>query len=116
MHDDIRRDTPDMIALRVVRVVRRVVYRLTAVLLRSTRSHLAKRKRFQELRALSAMSNVELKDIGISRLEIRAAMGSTTKTLSRSGSCWPATKPDSTRAAEIDAVPTPAVHKCCSDS
>src|SRR5262249_21330948 len=42
-------------------------------------SYLAKRKRLQELRELSEMSDIELRDIGISRLEIRAAMRSNTK-------------------------------------
>ena len=46
-------------------------------------SRLAARKRLQDLRQLSAMSDDELKDIGISRLEIRAALCSREKRLSR---------------------------------
>jgi uncharacterized protein YjiS (DUF1127 family) len=45
--------------------------------------HLAARKRLHELRELSAMNDLQLKDIGISRLEIRAAMRSREKRLSR---------------------------------
>ena len=48
------------------------------------RRHLARRKRLNELRQLSAMDDNELKDIGISRTEIRSAMWSTARLLRRS--------------------------------
>jgi uncharacterized protein YjiS (DUF1127 family) len=41
--------------------------------------YLARRKRRQELRELFEMSDIELRDVGISRLEIRAAMHSNAK-------------------------------------
>jgi uncharacterized protein YjiS (DUF1127 family) len=51
---------------------------------RTSSRHLAKRRRLHELHELSAMNSIELKDIGISRLEISAAMRSNAKFLSRS--------------------------------
>jgi len=51
---------------------------------RTSSRHLAKRRRLHELHELSAMNSIELKNIGISRLEISAAMRSNAKFLSRS--------------------------------
>ncbi len=45
------------------------------------RRYLARQRRMAELRQLAAMSDLELNDIGISRMEIRAAI--------RSGGLWP---------------------------
>ena len=56
---------------------------LIAALQKTSIRHLAKRKRLHELHELSAMNNIELKDIGISRLEISAAIRSSAKYLSR---------------------------------
>jgi uncharacterized protein YjiS (DUF1127 family) len=44
------------------------------VLQSSWRRHLVRRKRAAELRELSAMNDIALRDIGISRPEVRAAM------------------------------------------
>jgi uncharacterized protein YjiS (DUF1127 family) len=53
--------------------------RLVDALRKASGLYLAWRKRLQELRELSEMSDIELRDIGISRLEIRAAMRSNAK-------------------------------------
>jgi uncharacterized protein YjiS (DUF1127 family) len=52
---------------------------LVDALRKASGSYLAWRKRLQEMRKLSAKSGVELRDMGISRLEIRAAMRSDAK-------------------------------------
>jgi len=44
----------------------------------ATRRHLARQQRLRELRELSAMDDIGLRDIGISRLEVRAALQSNT--------------------------------------
>jgi uncharacterized protein YjiS (DUF1127 family) len=59
-------------------------YRLIDALQQACSLHLARRKRLRELRELSAMTNIELRDIAISREEIRAAMRSKAKYLLRS--------------------------------
>jgi uncharacterized protein YjiS (DUF1127 family) len=52
---------------------------------RAMRRHLARQKRLKELRELSAMDDIGLKDIGISRLEIRSALRSNAGLLRRGG-------------------------------
>jgi uncharacterized protein YjiS (DUF1127 family) len=47
------------------------------------RAHLTRRQRIRELAELCKMSDIELKDIGISRSEIHGAMLSKAKCLSR---------------------------------
>ena len=54
----------------------RATHRLVDAFQKASGHHLARRKRLQELRELSTKSDIELKDMGISRLEIRAAMRS----------------------------------------
>lgn len=63
-------------AWRGIRWVWRATHRLADSFHKASGRYLAKRKRLQELRDLSAMSDIDLRDIGISRLEIRAAMRS----------------------------------------
>jgi uncharacterized protein YjiS (DUF1127 family) len=62
-----------------IRRVWRAAHWLVGALRKAFGLHLARRKRRQELRELSEMSDIELRDIGISRLEIRAAMRSNAK-------------------------------------
>jgi uncharacterized protein YjiS (DUF1127 family) len=62
-----------------IRRVWRARHRLVDAFQKASGPYLARRKRLQELRELSEMSDIELRDIGISRLEIRAAMRSNAK-------------------------------------
>jgi uncharacterized protein YjiS (DUF1127 family) len=64
---------------RGVRRLWRAAHWLVGALRKAFGLYLARRKRRQELRELSEMSDIELRDIGISRLEIRAAMRSNAK-------------------------------------
>ena len=52
----------------------------------AVRHFLARQRRLAELRQLGGMSDGELKDLGISRLEIRAAV--------QSGATWPKDRPN----------------------
>ncbi len=62
----------------------RFARQLIGALQSASRRHRARRKRVRELRELSAMNAIELRDIGISRLELDAAIRSKEKYLSRS--------------------------------
>src|SRR5215475_8731950 len=54
-------------ALGAVRRCSRLAHRLIDGFQIAARRHLARRRRFRDLRELSAMNNLELKDVGISR-------------------------------------------------
>jgi uncharacterized protein YjiS (DUF1127 family) len=68
-------------AVELLVLLRRGLHELYRVVRMAVRRQLARQKRLAELRQLTAMSDLELNDIGISRSEIRAAM--------RSGTLWP---------------------------
>jgi uncharacterized protein YjiS (DUF1127 family) len=75
--------------LGVVRLTARAARRLRDALRQASRRYLARRNRVNELHELAAMSNRELRDIGISRGEIRSAIRSGAKRLSRDHLCRP---------------------------
>jgi uncharacterized protein YjiS (DUF1127 family) len=65
---------------RGIRRVWHVTHRLVDAFQKASGRYLARRKRYnQELRELSAMSDIELRDMGISRLDIGAVMRSNAK-------------------------------------
>jgi uncharacterized protein YjiS (DUF1127 family) len=68
-------------AVKLLVLFQRGLHELYIVVRMAVRRQLARQKRLAELRQLTAMSDLELSDIGISRSEIRAAM--------QSGARWP---------------------------
>lgn len=63
-------------AIAPLAALRRGLQKLFVVIQTAIRRALARQRRFAELRQLAAMSDLELRDIGIARMEIRAAMES----------------------------------------
>lgn len=60
-------------AIAPLALLRRGLQKLSVTVRRAMRRELTRQKRRSDLRQLAAMSDLELRDIGISRMEIRAA-------------------------------------------
>ena len=76
-------------ALKVVRLVAQAGRRLLDTFWWGAIRYLKRRKRLRELYELAAMGDRELRDIGISRNEIRSAIRSGANDISRGHTCRP---------------------------